>query len=174
MNGIRVIALLILALPLAVAHADIYKCLENGATVFSDKKCSDTAEKVQLKLPPTNTDDHSAMEDIWLAKVEPHCTSNGYGSVSCTFQNNTNEQASICIVVEMKRTRLYRNYENQNYRSSLKTSEICSGLLQPHAVIERSASFAGVDNDVNEMCSPKKSGDDWRELCKMIVKAVSG
>lgn len=33
-----------------VAAADIYKCNENGNTVFSDQPCSDKAEKLELKL----------------------------------------------------------------------------------------------------------------------------
>jgi len=55
----------------------------------------------------------------------------------------------------------------------VKTVPVCSGILQPYQVVERTASFAGVNNDVSKLCSSKNYKEDWRDLCKMTVDTVS-
>jgi len=159
----------------SLAAVKVYKCVQGEKTVYLGVPCPENSASESIKVPGGSRRKVS-LEDVLLANVTPNCTMSGRGSVSCSFLNNTSQTASICVVVKSKRNKPYRYYKYRNYNKwteTVETRKICTGALPPNGLIERNASFAGSENDVNKLCRPRFDRDDWRDLCDMSINPVS-
>jgi uncharacterized protein DUF4124 len=54
---IRIITSVFFLILSSSVHAEVYKCLVNGNTVFSDKPCGDNAEKIDIQVYQPKTAD---------------------------------------------------------------------------------------------------------------------
>jgi hypothetical protein len=65
----RVTFLLPALLASATAAADVYKCQQNGKTVFSDQPCSTSAEKIRVKPAAGHADTVSEADAVAASKA---------------------------------------------------------------------------------------------------------
>jgi len=168
-------ALMLAFVDSSLAAVKVYKCVQGDKTLYLGVPCPESSESKITGISGGNRKKVS-FEDVLLANVTPNCTMSGRGDVNCSFLNNTSQTASICVVVKSKRNKPYRYYKYSKYNKwteTVETRKICTGALPPNGLIERNASFAGSENDVNKLCRPRYGGDDWRDLCDMSINPVS-
>ena len=109
------------------------------------------------------------------ANIESDCTSNGYGRVECSFQNLGTSKGSVCVTPYFERVGAMENFKRSytGYKRIIAQGSVCSGLVEPNDVIERSKSLGfQVDDcdrsycqtpDPSDFCS--KSFGSWSAGC---------
>jgi len=89
------------------------------------------------------------------AKIDAHCTMNGYGSGTCSFTNKGTAAGAHCVKV--------RVYQEKNPSKSLASSSICSGNVGVKETKSKSFTIPGV----NSLCS--SYGVSWTKVCGFVV-----
>lgn len=102
--------------------------------------------------------------------IESDCTTNGYGSVSCSFMNKGTATGSICVKPYLSRVSYYDNSDYENrwiYETEIETtSEICSGLVLPQDVVERQKSMTfGGGTSPADFCRLDRTYGSWSDGC---------
>ena len=89
--------------------------------------------------------------------ITQQCTLNPMGTVMCTFHNEGNAKGSKCI-----KPIIYRKMPNKNYYYKFaqdnitSTTKLCSGIIEPNDVIDRSTSaffkISSKNIDLDKFC----------------------
>lgn len=153
--------------------------LKNGAIPnIRDGKWFSTNQKIltrEASLNLTGEDLLFSMLEasafVWnkkLSLIDNNCSTNGLGTVSCTFRNTGISTASACV-------RLVLEPPNSNM-VTLQSSEVCSGNIAPNDVrqISQHALFFdshGKQATPSEGCRSEYM-DDWRRLCSLAVETA--
>jgi len=94
------------------------------------------------------------------AKIESHCTMNGYGRGSCSFTNKGQGEGATCIKI--------RVYQEAEMSKGLTSSTICSGKVGVKETVNKEFSIPGV----NGLCAV--SGVPWTKVCSFVVAPDNG
>ena len=108
------------------------------------------------------------------ANIENDCSVNGNGSMSCTFENTGNKKGAVCVTASLERSRDSSDYEYSFYGSKgavITTADtICSGLVEPMDVKERTKSLAFYGGNYgtaspSDWCSLDSEYSSWYDGC---------
>ena len=89
--------------------------------------------------------------------ITQQCTLNRMGTVKCTFHNEGNAKGSQCIKPKIYRTMDGDNYYYKYAQTSItSTTKLCSGIVEPNDVIDRSTQaffkVSSKDIDLDKFC----------------------
>ncbi len=113
------------------------------------------------------------------ADVKEDCSAKMNGAIKCEFANTGKKKDSICVVLEMVRlydADVYSRSSLGGKGAVLSSDKICSGLVEPQDVRERtpSASWAvnGISMSPYEFCDSDNPWFKAPQNCVMKTTAV--
>ena len=102
--------------------------------------------------------------------IQDDCTVNGYGRASCTFINKGTSTGSACIKLCLIRNSLVPNSDFDSRwidsREVESAGEMCSGLVEPQDVVERTKTLTFVGEGAYT-----SSGVSPSEFCKISYQS---
>lgn len=119
------------------------------------------------------------LASVALAEVKEDCSAKLNGAIRCEFTNTGKKKDSACVVVEMVRlydADVYSRSSLGGKGAVLSSDKICSGLVEPQDVRERtpSASWAvnGISMSPYEFCDSDNPWFKAPENCLMKTTVV--
>lgn len=115
-----------------------------------------------------------------FAEVKADCTVQMSGEAHCEFMNTGKKKDSACVVIEVVRaydSKLYSRPSFGGKGTALTSEKICSGLVEPQDIRERSPSNSWYVNGTP--MSPMafcESDNPWEKAstnCTMATKVVA-
>lgn len=115
-----------------------------------------------------------------LADIEADCSAKMNGDAHCEFMNAGKKKDSTCVVIEVVRVydaKLYTRPSFGGKGAVLASQKICSGLVEPQDIRERTPSNSWAVNGTS--MSPMsfcESDNPWEKAstnCIMTTKAVT-
>ncbi len=122
-----------------------------------------------MRRPFTDTD---TPRPVAQARIDPNCSVNGYGRVSCSFTNFGNAKGSTCIQIHLS------SIFSKVIADRIVSETFCSGLIEPSDVRDRATSILFYDSNRQRVepykyCTEGAIRDAWPGQCKMTVVKVS-
>ncbi|MCD1645748.1 hypothetical protein [Marinobacter adhaerens] len=122
-----------------------------------------------------------SLPGLVAADIEENCTAQLNGNVKCDFFNSGDEKAGLCVQIKVVRKVERSVYEVPGYGNkgeSLSSSKICSGLIEPQDVRERSPSVTWTTMDGSGGIKPYDfcvSDNQWfqmSQLCGIVIERL--
>ncbi len=116
--------------------------------------------------PKHNLMDNQIMDN----QIDSQCTLNGHGRVECTFINDGAKEGSICKTSRIERINGAKHVNKFDSSSYESTQRLCSGLIKPGDVAERTLTIffkdkSGNKIDIREFCDIEGFSDAWYDGC---------
>lgn len=115
-----------------------------------------------------------------FAEVKADCTAQMNGEARCEFMNTGKKKDSACVVIEVVRAydaKLYSRPTLGGKGAALSSDKICSGLVEPQDLRERSPSNSwSVNGTPMSPMSFCESDNPWEKAstnCTMTTKVVA-
>ncbi|MCY1305406.1 hypothetical protein D9M70_552130 [compost metagenome] len=113
------------------------------------------------------------------AEVKEDCSAKLNGSITCEFTNTGKKKDSMCVVLEMVRlydADVYSRSSLGGKGAVLSSDKICSGIVEPQDVRERTPSASWTVNGISmspyEFCDSDNPWFKAPENCLMKTTAV--
>lgn len=111
------------------------------------------------------------------AEVEATCNANLTGKVSCEFFNNGDKKDSTCVavdIVRMYKADIYRVPSWGGKESALSSSKICSGLVEPQDIRERTPAVTWTLNgdEISPHTFCKSDNQFFKQTCVMKTRTM--
>ncbi|MNF72159.1 hypothetical protein D3C84_541300 [compost metagenome] len=115
-----------------------------------------------------------------LAEVKADCTAQMNGEAHCEFMNSGKKKDSACVVIEVERAYDAKTYSRPSFGGKgavLASEKICSGLVEPQDLRERSPSNSwSVNGTPMSPMSFCESDNPWEKAstnCTMTTRVVA-
>lgn len=120
------------------------------------------------------------LSSVALAEVKADCSAKMNGEAHCEFMNTGSKKDSACAVIEVVRiydAKLYTRPSFGGKGTALSSEKICSGLIEPQDVRERTPSNTwSVNGTPMSPMSFCESDNPWEKApmnCAMATKVVA-
>lgn len=149
-------------------------------------------EERQRRIYPCSEKDCSMLKTVCLssfllllsasafAEVKADCSTNMNGEAHCEFMNSGSKKDSVCAVIEVVRiydAKLYTRPSFGGKGAALSSEKICSGLIEPQDIRERTPSNSwSVNGTPMSPMSFCESDNPWEKApmnCAMTTKVVA-
>lgn len=117
---------------------------------------------------------------VAFAEVKADCSTKMNGEAHCEFRNNGTKKDSACAVIEVVRiydAKLYTRPSFGGKGAALSSEKICSGLIEPQDIRERTPSNSwSVNGTPISPMSFCESDNPWEKApmnCAMTTKVVA-
>lgn len=120
------------------------------------------------------------LSSVAVAEVKDDCSAKMNGEIKCEFSNNGTKKDSVCVIMEVVRledAKIYSRSTLGGKGAALTSEKICSGLVEPQDIKERSPTASwkvdGVPMTPMGFCD---SDNPWFKAstnCAMTTKKVS-
>ncbi|MDU8360026.1 hypothetical protein [Pseudomonas syringae group sp. J309-1] len=120
------------------------------------------------------------LSTVAFAEVKADCSTKMNGEAHCEFMNTGSKKDSVCAVIEVVRiydAKLYTRPSFGGKGTALSSGKICSGLIEPQDVRERTPSNSwSVNGTPMSPMSFCESDNPWEKApmnCAMTTKVVA-
>lgn len=120
------------------------------------------------------------LSSVAFAEVKADCSTKMNGEAHCEFMNTGSKKDSACAVIEVVRiydAKLYTRPSFGGKGTALSSEKICSGLIEPQDVRERTPSNSwSVNGTPMSPMSFCESDNPWEKApmnCAMTTKVVA-
>ncbi|KAA8697139.1 hypothetical protein [Pseudomonas cannabina] len=120
------------------------------------------------------------LSSVAFAEVKADCSTKMNGEAHCEFMNTGSKKDSACAVIEVVRiydAKLYTRPSFGGKGTALSSEKICSGLIEPQDVRERTPSNSwSVNGTPMSPMSFCESDNPWEKApmnCVMTTKVVA-
>lgn len=120
------------------------------------------------------------LSSVAFAEVKADCSTKMNGEAHCEFMNTGSKKDSACAVIEVVRiydAKLYTRPSLGGKGTALSSEKICSGLIEPQDVRERTPSNSwSVNGTPMSPMSFCESDNPWEKApmnCAMTTKVVA-
>lgn len=120
------------------------------------------------------------LSSVAFAEVKADCSAKMNGEAHCEFMNTGSKKDSACAVIEVVRiydAKLYTRPSFGGKGTALSSEKICSGLIEPQDVRERTPSNSwSVNGTPMSPMSFCESDNPWEKApmnCAMTTKVVA-
>ena len=96
-------------------------------------------------------------------EITNKCSTNGFGKITCDFQNNGNAKGSKCVKVKYTRNQDII-YEKSFDFQTIESLPVCSGIVEAGDVRERRASGGFRNKNIQLSPSDFCFIDNWQEI----------
>lgn len=120
------------------------------------------------------------LSSVASAEVKANCSTKMNGEASCEFMNSGSKKDSACAVIEVVRiydAKLYNRPSFGGKGAVLSSEKICSGLIEPQDIRERTPSNSwSVNGTPMSPMAFCESDNPWEKApmnCAMTTKVVA-
>ncbi|MCF7545493.1 hypothetical protein [Pseudomonas petrae] len=120
------------------------------------------------------------LSSVAFAEVKADCSTKMNGEAHCEFMNSGSKKDSVCAVIEVVRiydADLYTRSSFGGKGSALSSEKICSGLIEPQDIRERTPSNSwSVNGTPMSPMSFCESDNPWEKApmnCALTTKVVA-
>lgn len=120
------------------------------------------------------------LSSVVFAEVKADCSTKMNGEAHCEFMNTGSKKDSACAVIEVVRiydAKLYTRPSFGGKGAALSSEKICSGLIEPQDIRERTPSNSwSVNGTPMSPMSFCESDNPWEKAplnCAMTTKVVA-
>lgn len=162
--------------------------LSNQVAVLNDELNTMRSEEAARQREAAEREEAARLASLNV-DISDDCTVNGFGRVSCTFQNSGTGTGSICVVPYLNRIfqgeRAEGRYENRyydEYPGIEAKGEVCSGLVRGGDVVERTKQLSFTVTECDRMICPEVSPSvfcsvkhisSWHQGCRFGTREAS-